>query len=261
MGTWDDDDDNSPDGGGNDSVKYYCYSSGCLSLIVAHLNTSVDDTYSACQSLQNRWLNGSLSRYDLVSQFLEELLPLDVDGTTDSPHMLAANGTTTMTTTRRMVHTGTAADASGSSSGWHRFLSRLHVLVTTTSGQGVEAVTARNREHLVDLLLQTTWIPLVTGRGLAEGQSLSPEDNPEGGHPPSLRQPRFLDGGFSRALHPECQYTVRVPNTWESVLYTLHPGMDQLQAYRLWEHGNMAPPLPDLVAATATTTSRGSQEP
>jgi hypothetical protein len=174
-----------------DRYDYYCYSSGCLSLVIAHLNTSVDSAYDACQEIQIGWLNGTLSRYDLVNHFLEKLVPESkIDG-----------------------------------AGWQAFLSRLNILVTT-AGRGAEVLKARDRDDLVDLLVKTTWIPLVTGNGILQK---------DGEH--------YLDGGFSRVLHPPCHQKVQVPNTFATAVYTLHPGLDREAAFDLWHLGRSAEAL------------------
>jgi hypothetical protein len=114
---------------------------------------------------------------------------------------------------------------------FENFLSRLHILVTS-AGDGVQVMKARNRESLFDLLIKTTYIPFVTGDSIALMRRRQ-DDAVE----------YYLDGGFSKALHPECQHSVPgVPLSITSALYTLHPGMDKQTAYSLWEMGRSAPP-------------------
>lgn len=52
--------------------RYYCYSSGCLSLVLAQY--SVQDVWDAAIDVQNEWLSGRLSRYNLVQHFVRPLL-------------------------------------------------------------------------------------------------------------------------------------------------------------------------------------------
>lgn len=51
---------------------YYCFSSGCLSLVLSEY--SVDDVWDAAVAIQDEWLSGHLSRYDLVEHFVRPLL-------------------------------------------------------------------------------------------------------------------------------------------------------------------------------------------
>jgi hypothetical protein len=68
--------------------------------------------------------------------------------------------------------------------------------------------------------LKTTWIPFVTGRGVLAD---------DGGH--------YLDGGFSRVLHPKCDHEVYVPVTWNTFIHTLNPGFDRKLVNEFWEMG------------------------
>jgi hypothetical protein len=155
-----------------EAYNYYCYSSGCLSLVLAALNRTVDDTYSTCQQIQTDWMEGRTSRYGMVQRFLDELI------TDDDVQRIQS------------------------------FLANVNMLVSTQS-EGVVAIQATTRDELVEGLLQTTWIPIVTGKGVYRQEN--------GGH--------ALDGGFSRVLHPACQYTARVPTTFVSFFHTFNPGM------------------------------------
>jgi hypothetical protein len=128
---------------------------------------------------------GNMSQYEMVDYFLEEFAPESVESV-----VLLED-----------------------------FLPRLNVLVTTPNN-GVEIRTPTNRTELVDLLIKTTWIPFVTGRGI-----LADDD----GH--------YLDGGFSRVLHPKCDHEVHVPITWNMFIHTLNPGFDRDLVYEFWEMG------------------------
>ena len=95
---------------------------------------------------------------------------------------------------------------------------RLNILVTTLNGQ-VEAQTAQNRSQLVDLLVRTPSIPWVTGQ------------HEEG----------YLDGDFSRTLHPPCARDVVVSLTWSTFIHALNPGLTESQVMNLWSMGRSAP--------------------
>ena len=164
---------------------YYCYSSGCLSLVLAFWNTTLDDTFDACFQLQQAWLDGNITRYDLVNGFLD--------------HFMSASTLDHM-----------------------NILSRLHILVTTAS-TGVHIETATSLAELRDLLIKTTWIPYVTGEGILQ-----------------QTQDYYLDGGFSRSLHPVCEQTLTVPLTWKTGLYTLDPSFEKSTAVEFWSMGQQA---------------------
>lgn len=166
-----------------DDYDYYCYSSGCLSLLLAFMNTTVDTAYSTSLSIQEAWMDGNMTRYDMVDSFLEDLVAED-----------AAD---------RIEH----------------FLPRLTILLTT-AGNGVEMRKASDRQELVDLLIKTTWIPLFTGNGILQKDGEA-----------------YLDGGFSRVLHPPCEFTARVPVTFNTFIHSLNPGLRRETVFELYEMG------------------------
>jgi hypothetical protein len=147
----------------------------------------VDAAFDTCGDIQMAWMDGTLSRYDMVNHFLDRLV---------APHHVASVPP---------------------------FFDRLRVIVTSTS-QGVDATQPSNRDELVDLLVKTTWIPFVTGsRWFLEQDG-----------------DRFVDGGFSRVLHPECDHKVVVPTTWATFVHSLNPGLGKDIVYQLWEMGKAA---------------------
>jgi hypothetical protein len=169
---------------------YYCYSSGCLSLLLAFLNTTVDSAYETGSFIQTSCQTGAMRQYEMVDYFLDDLVPAHVDDLED-------------------------------------ILPHLNIIVTTLS-HGVQIQTPSNRSELVDLLVKTTWIPFVTGRGIMT--------DTDGG--------QFLDGGFSRVLHPVCDHSMHVPLTWDTFLHTLNPGLDRKLVYKLWALGQAVQELP-----------------
>mmetsp|Transcript_931 Transcript_931/g.1742 ORF Transcript_931/g.1742 Transcript_931/m.1742 type:complete len:289 (+) Transcript_931:92-958(+) len=162
---------------------FYCYSSGCLSVLMAFMNTTLQDATDAAHSIQTSWMAGHLSRYDLVDRFIDNLL---VDGVS-------------------IEH----------------LLDRLHVLVTTTKN-GVAVEKAADATQLKELLLKTTFIPFITGRGLGYADA----------------DDRFLDGGFSRMLHPKCNIELWIPLTlWDITQHTLNPALDRDKVEGFWLTG------------------------
>lgn len=168
-----------------ESYDFYCYSSGCLSLILAYLDAPVDDAFAVCRSIQAGWQNGTLSSDSMVTQFMDELVPES-----------------------RMDDLAP-------------YLPRLNVLVTSVSS-GSEVQVATDRDELVAMMRRTTWIPFVTGSGM-------------------LYESDYLDGAFSRRLHPDCEHTVAKPTGWDAFVHSLNPGMDQQIVYDLVAMGLDAP--------------------
>ena len=109
-----------------DDYDYFCYSSGCLSIVLGFLNTDVEHAYYVCRDIQIGWLQGRMSSYEIVDEFLERLLPAE--------DKLFAS-----------------------------LFPRLNI-ISTSLDSGVEIRQAKNRTELLSYLRRTTRIPLLTGR-------------------------------------------------------------------------------------------------
>uniref|UniRef100_A0A7S3LF98 PNPLA domain-containing protein n=1 Tax=Amphora coffeiformis TaxID=265554 RepID=A0A7S3LF98_9STRA len=109
-----------------DEYDYFCYSSGCLSIVLGFLNTDVEYAYDVCRDIQIAWSQGRMSSYEIIDEFLERLLP--------------------------------AEEKLFSS-----LFPRLNI-ISTSLDSGVEIRQAKNRTELLSYLRRTTRIPLLTGR-------------------------------------------------------------------------------------------------
>jgi hypothetical protein len=152
---------------------FYCYSSGCLGLVLAPYN--IHDIWDAAVTAQQEWSAGKLSRYDVVVHFLHAL---DLQHAPDNVRILL-----------------------------------------TDKQNGVRVEQAANVTDLVQLLVQTTAIPLVTMPW------------------PSDLESAVMDGGFSRWLHPECTETVHVPTTLATWVHTFNMALDKRTAWSLYDRG------------------------
>jgi hypothetical protein len=95
------------------------------------MNKSLSEVSNAAFAVQDSWIGGNRSRFELVDYFFDALVPFDFD---DDVHMVQHS------------------------------LPRIKVLVTTMSG-GVQIFEPTNRQELKDSMIKTTWIPYVTGWG------------------------------------------------------------------------------------------------
>lgn len=179
---------------------FYCYSSGCLSVVLAGMNVSVSDAFGVCYDIQQSWLSGNMSRFDIVDVFLDGLLGDDAYSD--------------------------RLDA---------FLPNLNILVTS-KGKGVEVVQPQTHQQLVQALKQTTWIPFVTGEGVLRPTNKT--SSSDDATCPATEDEFYLDGGFSRVLHPPCEFDLWVPNTWINMLYTLNPALTPDMVDILWQDGS-----------------------
>jgi hypothetical protein len=147
---------------------------------------------------------GSISQYDIVDEFLKSTIldPIEL-GYIDESDLL-------------------------------KFLPRLNIIVTTAKS-GAESIQANSVSELLFLLRKTTWIPFVTGEGVGKNVNILPDfshQNDDGDD-----SDWFLDGGFSRVLHPKCEHTLYVPLNWQTTLHTLNPGMTHSDVTDMWRMG------------------------
>ncbi|CAB9511638.1 expressed unknown protein [Seminavis robusta] len=182
---------------------YYCYSSGCLSVVMAAMNISVGEATTMATDVQQLWMVGNITRFDIIDQFLLDVLGEDSD---EGNQIIES------------------------------FLPNLKILVTSR-GNGVEIVQPTSRDELISALKQTTWIPFITGQGVFRASTNDTCSNAE-------ENEFYLDGAFSRVLHPTCEYDLLVPGTFRTLMLTLHPGLSREDVDQLWEAGrNFEHPL------------------
>lgn len=182
------------------------------------MNLTLDETVDAAFTAQEMWRAGNISRFELVDHFFET--------------MLTVNG-----------------DESSRLRDLDSILPNIKILVTSQR-DGHQVRQPQNRTDLKDLLIKTTWVwvvlvlewlcclfcpstqpspifyalylvsPYLTGWGF-----LLEEDD------------IYLDGGFSRLLHPPCEFRLDLPLIWETVIHTFSPGLTRDQVGQLWRAG------------------------
>jgi hypothetical protein len=161
------------------------------------MNHTVDTVMDAALWSQERWMNQNISRFDLVQDFFDSLVP-------PTDHNDDDDDDDNQQSSQQLLKV---------------LLPKLKILVTTKSN-GLEILEASSREELLDFMIKTTWVPVLTGRGmLFDDQDL------------------YLDGGFSRFLHPECEYRLDLPVTWETVVHTFTPSLTKDTIRELWTAG------------------------
>ena len=179
---------------------------------------SRDEMLALALDAQRLWREGEIGRYDVVPRFVDGLLRLDGnerhgagEGTGDGARE-ARNATT------RNLPTALDAD----------LLSKIHV-ITTRQPKGHLAVrhavrTPRAVAALREMLVQTTWIPYVTGGGL-----WAPADGRTGD--------RHADGGFSALGHPACAARLGLPFLGDLFWNTLNANLGRDKVEKFWDAG------------------------
>jgi hypothetical protein len=160
------------------SFQYYCFSAGCLALLTSLLQLPVDSAVKLAHSSRNRWILGEISRYDVVKHFVDGLLdvedvdvdaPITTEGmwneTIDEQDVECRDFQCNSTEGGRILENAQYTtkrndiDVRG-------FLPRINVITSTWDAQHFISQRIQQPssvEHLKELMIQTTWIPFVTG--------------------------------------------------------------------------------------------------
>jgi hypothetical protein len=163
--------------------NYLCYSAGCLGAVSVLANRSFEELFDSALSIQSNWKSGSLSRFDALETFVDDLL-----GHNSTLDVSAFSNVKILTSVPTIL-------------GWE-----LHMNSPV------------DMEHLKTLLIQTAWIPFVSGNDLWHST----------GH---------MDGGFSILQHPTCRLHISLPWDWNLLANVLNINMGKEEGERYWKLG------------------------
>jgi hypothetical protein len=208
--------------------KFVCYSSGCLGVIATLLmndndndNNNVDSIYNMARTIQMEWNEGRLHQYQVVESFIDGLLSpvLDNDNNKEQQQQQEEAFLETIRNNLYII-TSTYDDNSNNSS-----TNMPSSIIPTAIIQQ-----PTNIHELKQMLLQTAWIPFVTGS--------------------SWTYKNQMDGAFSTFQHPKCHTNIEliVPEIMPiqilpSILLTTtetetetgtKPSITIMQALKLW---------------------------
>ena len=112
---------------------FYCYSAGCLSVVAALSNYTVDHMSDLAFGVQELWKNATLGQYEVVTDFVHKLVPVEtMDGHDSVPPAIPKD-----------------------------LLRNINIITTVRKGwMGLEASVrqAENLEELREMLIQTAWM-------------------------------------------------------------------------------------------------------
>eukprot|EP00923_Selenidium_pygospionis_P056536 GHVN01098666.1.p1 GENE.GHVN01098666.1~~GHVN01098666.1.p1 ORF type:complete len:384 (+),score=32.52 GHVN01098666.1:217-1368(+) len=190
----------------DDPIRYECFSAGCLGVVATLLQKSLEQVLDLALSTQTLWRRGELQRFEVVEHFVDGLLDLRAG---DSKALSGSNNQNDLT---------------------GDLLNRIRVITTARQwGDGRSILkhvsrVAGDKRQLKELLIQTTWIPYVTGNGLWRQNAANEEEY-------------HMDGGFSSASHPRCKRKLGLPLRADLFLNALSPDLDGWKAQELYEMG------------------------
>lgn len=243
------------------STPFFAKYNYTIGILTAFLNHSLEEVYDTALASQDAWKSGNRSRFEIVEYFFEEIFPPEDDENNncydeyggelwwqddrDGPQVSEVRKES-----RRN-------NSDSKTCGRRNFLPRLKILVTSLSDErGYTVLESNDRNELKENILSTTWVPYLTGWGFRIPNST---DKPEGDTANEDNPLGYLDGAFSRTLHPRCQVAWNLPLIWETLVHSFSPGLSREQVQSLWEQGKNyeyeIPPVSRKTVADATTNA------
>jgi hypothetical protein len=182
--------------------QLYCYSSGCLALVAALSRYSMEEMWNIAHNVQNQWKYGHISRYDVVTIFVDDLL-FGPDTSTMSLPGNISDSSEPRTLRLRSVD-----------------LASLNIITTVNDGWWRYKTSIRRPTSLSELrtmLIQTTWIPFAIGNELWHN-----------GH---------MDGAFTSPFHPTTDVTVGLELDWDLYANVLNVNLGRDKVEKFWNKG------------------------
>jgi hypothetical protein len=143
--------------------EYYCFSAGCLAVVATLLDVPFDTSFELARSSRDRWATGEIGRYDVVEHFVDGLLSEGIDdGTREACDDYLVNSTGA----REAEVTHCALQDTSHKMYLDGVLPRINVITSVWNRESVLSQRVEKPSdilHLKRLLLETTWIPTVTG--------------------------------------------------------------------------------------------------
>ena len=214
-----------------DAFEYYCFSAGCLALVTSLLKIPIDSAIELAHSSRDKWMMGEIGRYNVVEHFVDGL-------------MFHAGPVEELNVTIDRYSRYTVLDnidqSSSSSSGRHDnslydILPRINVITSTWTKQSLFSQSIQKPtsvDHLRRLLVQTTWIPFITGSSIYDNDYHN--DGVFAGLLQSLNPLSVDEPLFQPWRH---HHSLLLPWSFELLSHGLNILLDREKAIKFWEDG------------------------
>lgn len=214
--------------------EYYCFSAGCLALVATLMEVPLDRAVEMAHASRKKWITGEIGRYDVVKYFVDELL---YDRTFADSSRLTQCNSKTETKKQMQCNLSNSTQHIWSVGPQHKIyqhLSKINIITSTWKGNPIITQSIRSPSTVLELkqmLLQTTWIPFITGPTLGDIDEFGNYHN---------------DGAFAALLHGWSmfkenagteQYTLKLPWDAELLYNGLNIVLDHDKAIRFWNIG------------------------
>jgi hypothetical protein len=225
--------------------EYYCFSAGCLALVSSLFKVPIDSVIELAHSSRNRWVTGEISRYGVVEHFIDGLFSSTGEQnncSTKSVQNATVDGDMLVDVDMeaRPNHSGNArCILPEHDRNMQESLQRIHV-ITSTWGKR-HAVTIQEPSgvnHLKELLIQTTWIPFVTG------SSFGKRDDRNGAYHNDGAFAGLLGNLIPQSIHEmglflphQYHHSLLLPWRFDLLSNNLNMRMSHDKAVHFWEEG------------------------
>ena len=217
------------------SYDYYCFSAGCLALLTHILDIPIHNVVELAHSSRNRFFSGEISRYDVVENFVNGLL--DEDAIHNN-----VSSTRSTETECQQYQVSNAAMQTNTSIPYNERIQRLQdvlprINVITSTWDKYSFISHRlekptSVKHLKRMLLETTYIPLITGDSLGildEDQNFRYHN--DGAFVGLLRRSEMFDPSKYR-------HSLLLPWRFDILINGLNLfALDHAKAIHYWEEG------------------------
>ncbi len=153
------------------NYHYYCFSAGCLALLTSLMQAPVGFAVELAHSSRNRWIMGEIGRYDVVQHFVDGLFLFSDE---DKYASLDGKPNATMAEEKAECHSNQGHEIETTQLfelkrvglDIRKYFPRINVITSTWDAKYLISQRIQKPisvKHFKELLIQTTWIPFVTG--------------------------------------------------------------------------------------------------
>lgn len=208
---------------------YYCFSAGCLALVATLVDVSLESVVEMAHASRNKWMRGEIGRYQVVEYFVDRLLENDDREEFKHEPNTMINATATLHHHLRAITPHKL----------QRHLSKINIITSKWTKDTILTQSIRTPSSLLELkqmLLQTTYIPFVTGPSLGSMDQFGNTHN-DGAFASLLYGWKRFSKDSHRADDAEQYYELKLP--WDvDLLYNgLNIVLDYDKAMLFWRRG------------------------
>lgn len=213
------------------AYEYYCFSAGCLALVTSLLKIPIDSAIELAHSSRDKWMMGEIGRYQVVEHFVDDLLfhagpeeqKLAIDRYSGNSTRYAVIDDIDQSSSDRYINS------------LRDLLPRINVITSTWTKQSLFSQSIQKPtsvDHLRRLLVQTTWIPFITGSSVYDNDYHN--DGVFAGLLQSLNPLSVDEPLFQPWRH---QHSLLLPWSFELLSHGLNILLDREKAIKFWEDG------------------------